>query len=434
MLLDLDEGPEGCKDKEQTGTYGSAMEAGGLAGWLFRQIKGRALRLPLLGQAYLAALFRGQGHRVRAMRQFPEEADLILMATSIVGWQHELDLARRFKAKRSTVLGFTGAFAAACPALFLEVGDFVVTGEVEAWAMNCRDLPAERGVVGERLCADLDELPLPDWTGFPLDEYGYWPLLKRRPFLTVAASRGCPHGCSYCHYGPAQGKKWRPRSPEGVVAELVRNVKVHGARSVLFRDLVFTQDRERCLELCRRMEGAGLAIEWACETRPDLLDEELLRAMARAGLRGLNLGVEAIDPAVLAGTGRKPVAWSALQQLVRSCRERSIRSNAFWILGFPEDDASTLRRRIDRAVALDTDLAQFCVLTPMPGTAFHDELKAQGRLLDVDWSRYTTYNPVMRLDGSTPEEICRFRDEAYRRFFLRPSWLLRRGAPLLLSS
>src|SRR5262249_32936242 len=63
----------------------------------------------------------------------------------------------------------------------------------------------------EGFIEDLDTLPFPRWDAFPIGEYGYFPLLKKRPFLTLLSSRGCPYLCHFCPYPVAQGAPFRPR-------------------------------------------------------------------------------------------------------------------------------------------------------------------------------------------------------------------------------
>ena len=49
------------------------------------------------------------------------------------------------------------------------------------------------------------------------------------------------------------------------------------------------------------------------------------------------------------------------------------------------------------------------------------------RITTDDWSRYTEYEPVIRLDGVDDATLLKLRNQAYRRYYLRPSWAIKHG-------
>jgi len=431
-LIDLEEDKNGCNNKDQTGTYGSVMDAGGLAGTVFNLLKKNLLRLPILYFGYMASILRSRGHAVAIYSSFPSDEDVVIIATSIIGYKQEIEFARKLKANGDYRIRFVGAIARAVPGPFLEVGDFVIDGEPEQWAIDIDSEINRDGMVPSKRVNDLDSLPFPDWRGFPIEKYGYFPLLKNKPFLTLLSSRGCPFACPYCQYLPMQGKKWRKRAPENVVEEIAYLVKDFGVKSLLFRDIVFSLDMDRVRKIAELLIAQRIAVSWGCETRADCLDRDMILLMKKAGLRFINLGIESPDAKKLAEHGRKPIELTLFEDLVAFCENNDVKINGFYIIGFQEDTEAKIRDTIRYACKLNTSLAQFCVVTPYPGTPFFTEMKAQGRLLDVDWDAYTTYNPVMKLDHLSSADILRIKKLAYNRYLLRPEWLLKRGSKLLL--
>ena len=73
------------------------------------------------------------------------------------------------------------------------------------------------------------------------------------------------------------------RSPKSVVDELEYLQKTFGAHQFTFYDDAFTVDQERAAEICREIKNRKLRVEWDCETRVDMVTEELLRTMKEAG-------------------------------------------------------------------------------------------------------------------------------------------------------
>jgi len=85
-------------------------------------------------------------------------------------------------------------------------------------------------------------------------------------------------------------------------------------------------------------------------------------------------------------------------------------ARAAYILGNETDTRRSIRRTIDFAKALDTDTAQFSILTPYPGTRVYDDLR--GRIFDSDWTHFdSVYGDL--LDGKAPARAhIRFRHKA----------------------
>src|SRR5262249_38749118 len=111
--------------------------------------------------------------------------------------------------------------------------------------------------------AALDDLPLP--ARHLLDNQAYrFPGIEGA-VTTVKSSRGCPLDCSFCGYTLAQGLRFRFRSPEHVLAELVDAARTWNVRQVVFRDPIFTTRKDRVAAICDGMLREKLELEWQCE-------------------------------------------------------------------------------------------------------------------------------------------------------------------------
>ena len=121
------------------------------------------------------------------------------------------------------------------------------------------DIPT--GIVASEQINDLDSLPFPRWdlVTEPRRTYGipqpFRPIGGGFPLL---ASRGCPEFCTYCPHRILAG--YRARSIANIVDELERLCDQYPRPYVIFRDPLFTQDRERCLELCEEIQSRGLVL------------------------------------------------------------------------------------------------------------------------------------------------------------------------------
>jgi len=415
----------GAVNKDLAGGFGTASSFGNsLLMRAVERLKRGVIEIPIMSLGYLASILADRGHEVTfSQGAIPERADVCLVYSSLV--EHEGELRFAAAARRAGMrVGFVGPAATALPAPFLASGDFVICGEPEAAALTF-DPARATGLIRSARLTDLDSLPYPDWSPFELARFSYGIYMKRGPIFPVLSSRGCPLGCGhYCPYPAVQGKAPRARSPESVVGEIAHLRRRFGAAGILFRDPIFTLDRERTARLCELLLRAGSEIPWACETHPAFVDRELLTLMARAGLRGLNFGVESVSTEILRSSRRGAASQvEALVDLVRSCRDLGIRTGAFYVIGQLEDTRARVEATMRLSRALGTDYAQFTVATPYPGTAFLDEVAP--RLLGRSWQDFDAYTPVFRHPTLAAAELLRLKEQAMSRFYLRPAWLLR---------
>ena len=411
-----------CINKDFMGGFGWAFHIGSsYRARAIERVKKSGESVPLVEAAYLAAIFLQAGHAVSVVRNRVPDADLVFMHASMVDYRHELEWLRRVRHERpGATIGVLGPFATFRPELFEPDCDFIVRGEPEGLALELaaglRPLP--RGVVDASPIADLDALPFPAWNLFDVEEYSYFPALRETPFLVVLSSRGCVYRCGYCPY--PVNYPWAQRSVDNVLDEIGWNIDTYGMRAFLFRDPLFSAKPERARELAEGMIRRGFRVKWACETRFDLLDTDLLDLLHRAGLRVINVGVESSDDELLRGVDRVPIERAHQRRVVRHCERIGIRVCAFYVLGLPGDSARSIRATIEYAKQLNTHAAMFYLATPFPGTALYEQLQDQlivDRFEDMDCFTPVVHNPLL-----TPAELSGLLEYAYVSYYYRPRW------------
>jgi len=407
--------------KDWAGGYGTAFYVGSsLRARFLQKAKRTGIKLPLTRFGYLAAIFRETGHEVGLYHDtLPHSADVVLLHSSIVDVYHELALADGLRKQLHAKIGFVGPFSGAMPDMYLEHADFVVKGEPEEFGYKIADLGELSGVIESEPIDDLDQLPFPDWSIFPRERYSYYPNIKARPFLPILSSRGCPYKCNYCAYRAAY--KWRARSVENTVDEIERNVKDYGTRGLLFRDPLFTWAKHRPRQIAEEILRRRIDVRWGCETHLGHLDKELLDLLYEAGLRSVNVGIEVADPKTLSGTGREQFVPDTQFELVRYCDRLGIRVTAFYLFGLPNSTAEDMRATARYARKLNTHVASFNVLTPYPGTKFYESVK--DHIFEKDFTRFTSYTPVMHHKHVSPAALEKLKEEAFVRFYFRPAYI-----------
>ena len=165
----------------------------------------------------------------------------------------------------------------------------------------------------------------------------------------------------------------------------------------------------------------GLKLTFECETRLDRLDEPLLDRLHAAGLRAICFGVESVSADTLRKVARRPIPQPQQTAIVQHCRRRGIATAAQYVLGFVQDDWSSIAATIDYAIELGSTFAQFKLLTPYPGTALWKQLES--RVSEGDWQKFDGFTPTFAHPNLTADELRFLLGAAYTRFYVRPSFL-----------
>jgi anaerobic magnesium-protoporphyrin IX monomethyl ester cyclase len=411
--------------KDTNGGYGTVNDFGrGLTAFLLKYLKRGTMNFPELLPAYVQAILRQQGHKVTyTHNHLDEHAEIVLIQTSIVNFNEEIQWAERIRQQYPQMkIGFIGGMSAGNPHLYTGRGDFIITGETEK-ALLEGNLSAFEGIVDAGLVEDLDALPFPDWSHIQDQHQGYSLVGNRRGgFFPVSSSRGCPMTCAYyCTYPLIQGAKYRGRSPENVVDELEYLQKKSGMTTVLFRDPIFSLKMERVQQMCDLILARGLEFSWICETHPRFLTPELIQIMARAGCVAVKLGIESGDLEVMKKSKRAAPDLQIQEDVVKLLESHGIQVLAFYIVGYFDDDRTSVMRTIQYAEHLNTYGAQFTIATPYPGTQWHTDLSAQPEIyaFDNNLENYNQYRLVYQHPHLSFGELEQLKSLAYRRYYLR---------------
>ena len=253
----------------------------------------------------------------------------------------------------------------------------------------------ERAVINPktRWIEDLDSIPFPARELLPMQTY------KRKGIphsVTVAAdnfaplitSRGCPARCIYCSSTRFWGNRYRFRSAKNVLDEIGELIERWGVREIQFEDDNMTADRKRAKAIFQGIIDRGYRIKFSFPNGLAIwtLDREIVDLMEAAGCFELTLAFESGSQEFVREVVKKPVDLEkgvAIAEYIRS--KKKIRTNAFFIIGFPGETRQQIDQTLAFADRAKTDLAYFFVATPLPGTELYEIAKNRG-LLREDFS------------------------------------------------
>jgi radical SAM superfamily enzyme YgiQ (UPF0313 family) len=404
------------------GGYGSRLVPFSRVTTIIAYLKRWYHDVPSVHMAYNAAILARAGHEVKWTRGELVDGDVALVLSSLVDHKAETAWADRMRA-RGVRVGFIGITASKISELFRDHADFIFNGEPEAGVMRLAQGDIPSGMVVSEQINDLDSLPFPRWD-LVTEDRGFRAGIKfsSRPVgggFPLLASRGCPEFCTYCPHRILAG--YRARSIANIVDEMERLCDLVRHPYVIFRDPLFTEQRARVIELCDAIHARGLHLTFEAETRLDRLDVDLLDKLCSAGFRAMSFGVESLSPATLKKSGRRPIPEAHQRQIIDHCRKLGIVTAAFYVLGFLQDDWSSIAATIDYATDVGSTFAQFKMLTPYPGTPMFRQIEPL--ITETDWEQFDGYTPTFKHPNLTHRELVFLLGAAYTRFYMRPSYL-----------
>lgn len=278
--------------------------------------------------------------------------------------------------------------------------------------------------------SNLDKLPFPAFHLLPMKRYRLHPPFGRKsPAIPIITSRGCPYRCSFCSKS-VFGKRYRSNTASYVIREIQLLKEKFGVKEIKFYDDVFTIDRKRVIEICRLIKEQGIDILWTCETRVNLVDEEMLGIMSDAGCYMIAYGVESGNQRVLENL-KKDITLEQAVRAFKLTKRLGIETAAYFMLGSPGETSDTVWDTIEFAKTLDPDFVQFSTATPFPGTEYYAGLVEEGKL-PKEWDKYV-YADLRHLDNVIFEtklfdksEMKKWSKKAYSSFYLRHSYLWKR--------
>jgi radical SAM superfamily enzyme YgiQ (UPF0313 family) len=283
------------------------------------------------------------------------------------------------------------------------------------------------GYIAECRIPMLNILPFPARHLVDLTKYKSI-LAKRNPITTIISSRGCPYKCRFCS-NLESGHRVRYRSGKNVVDELQECVEKYQIYDFLFFDELFTVNKERVIDICNEIHSRGLKIRWHCRSRADVLDEEMIVRMKKAGCRLIQFGIETGSDR-LQKLVNKNLNLQKVEYVMKTASEHGIYTYGDFIIGLPTETPEETKATIEFAKNLHLDYAIFGVFGPLAGSEFYDQGLQEGLFTDF-WKEFVDNPQVPVKDGSwtrkDTEKYFGIASAAYKQFYLRPSYIIRRA-------
>lgn len=326
--------------------------------------------------------------------------------------------------------------------------DAVVTGEGEVTTAGMLDrlskgenLSGLDGVIfrdngtiirnpARSLIKDLDSLPFParELLG---DSGRYIPppaTYKRKPVAVVITSRGCNRKCIFCFQIDRERTSGiRYRSIANVIREIELCLR-QGYREIKFIDDTLAADYDRAMALAQEIRTRKLDFTWFASACVNQVDKPLLKAFKAAGCWAILFGAESGVQKNLNAV-RKGTTLEQIRNAVKIAKDAGLKVFTPFIFGIPGETYDEALQTIEFACDLNPDVANFHSLTPFPGTELSENIDKYGSI-SGDLTDLTYQGAAFVPYTMTRDEIIRLRQLAFRRFYSRPRFILKRISAL----
>jgi radical SAM superfamily enzyme YgiQ (UPF0313 family) len=235
---------------------------------------------------------------------------------------------------------------------------------------------------------------------------------------TIIPSVGCPMGCNFCTTSAFFGGKGKflnfyEKGEElfQVMEQMEKKLKV---QSFFMMDENFLLYRKRAIELLQRMKQHGKSWALYVFSSANAIRKYAMEELVELGISWIWMGLESPN------SNYTKLEGTDTHKLTRQLRLNGIKVLGSTIVGLEHHTPRNIHEEIEYAVAHDTDFHQFMLYTPVPGTPLHQEMAAQGKLLDVDLADiHGQHKFNFRHGAISADESHEFLDQAFIRDFDR---------------
>lgn len=351
----------------------------------------------------------------RSMESISEKtSDSLFVGLSVLTGKtimHNLILSRMIKAQGIPVLwgGIHPTFLPGCT-LRDEAVDYVIMGEGEKSICEFLDSFLEkkslsnvkglgykkdgRIILNNRsaLIDDLDNYKI-NWDDIFVPDYLRFEH-KSLKFFPYLSSRGCPHRCGFCYNNDFNNRKWRAKSVNKVLEDILYLKDKYQVDAIDFIDDNFFTDKKRAFSIT-----GGINLPWMAEVRSDYVDEDFMQECKKRNCYKLIMGCESGSDNTLSLI-QKDSSTTQIENSIYLCYRYGIKVYCSFMIMLPgeksEDRDKTIKfinGLMDRYPGIEIDGPK--IYTPYPGTPLYKTSREFGWKEPSDLIGWSCYHRSM---------------------------------------
>lgn len=196
----------------------------------------------------------------------------------------------------------------------------------------------------------------------------------------------------------------RFRSIKNVMQEIKYLKGTHGVTNITFMDDSFTVNKARVKDFCTALLDEHMDITWSCLTRVNVITDDMIRIMKKAGCTKVDIGIESGNQRVLKLI-HKDITLDEVRQAVRILRKNNMFWAGFFMFGFPTETEQEMLDTLGFLKELCPDWANISIFTPYPGTPLFDLARQKGMIPErPDYTLYSHQNTEYRSTDTMSQE------------------------------
>lgn len=324
---------------------------------------------------------------------FDDNTDLVGITVTLDVLPRAIEIAKEFKAKGIKVVA-GGIHITTAPDRIPEGAfDVLCIGMAETtWPYIIDDF--KKGTLQKCYYAKSitpKDIVSPAYDMINPDEYLY--------FNIVHTSRSCPFRCDFC-YNSSGHHQFVNRE----IDDVIRDIESLKTKHIMFIDDNFIGNIGWTREFLMRIKDMGL--KWNAAVSANIVNHpELLDLMKTSGCKSLFIGFESINSKSIESVHKNQNEIKEYELLIAMLHDRGIMINGSFVFGLDGDNMETFKSTMEWIVNQKIETITSHILTPYPGTIFHETMEKSGRIIDSDLSKYNTANVVFKPANMTVEEL-----------------------------
>ncbi|MBF0424222.1 MAG: B12-binding domain-containing radical SAM protein [Magnetococcales bacterium] len=234
---------------------------------------------------------------------------------------------------------------------------------------------------------NISQLPWPHWPEGYLEAFwksgkSYGPQSARD--MPMLWTRGCPFRCSFCSNPNMWTSRYAMREVDDVLAEIKHHVTTRNVTTIQLYDLTAIVKKRWIIELLEKMLAQDIRVNLAfpAGTRSEVLDDEVLTLLKKAGTTYISYAPESGSPRVLALVGKR-IDLDAIFRSIHAAVRHGLTVRINMVLGFPGERRGDVLRSLWfglRCMYIGVDEIQPYIFMPFPGSEMFRTLLATGKI------------------------------------------------------
>lgn len=265
---------------------------------------------------------------------------------------------------------------------------------------------------------------------------------KRTPFAALYTSLGCQFKCSFCminiinrndnnEIGVASDYSgMRFWSPDFIIKEFDKLNEL-GVKTIRICDEMFLLNKKYYIPLCKLLSEREYSKDlrmWAYSRVDTIKNKENLELVRKAGIRWLCLGIESAEKTVRLEATKGHFEDIDIANLIKMVHDSDIEVIANYMFGLPKENYESMKKTLDLSIELCTSAWNAYTAMALPGSKLFKDALNNNEILPKkyeDFSFLSYETSPLPTEFLKPEEILKFRDEAWYKYHLNDNFLQR---------